>query len=200
MDDSTIIGFMNIESLRAHLPHLMQDEQFLKCDVIGLAETWLYTGEELPTAPFESHYINNGRGKGLATLTRHHLNLIESIKKNLYSMMKIQIENKFIIFVYISKTANPTEYINDIETLLQNTDNFPTVLIGDVNWHYKQQSHPMKKYMLDKNYEQLVQKPTHDDGNIIDHVYINQLMKDMNVQIFQKPVIYSDHYALFMKI
>ena len=195
-----MIGFINIESFRPHLPHLMQDEQFLKCAIIGLAETWLYPGEELDTSPYQNHYISDGRGKGLATLTKHHPTLIEPVKKDHYSMMKIQIDNKFIIFVYISKTANHSEYINDIERLLQNTDNFPTVLIGDVNWHYKQQSHPMKKYMLDKNFEQLVQKPTHDDGNIIDHVYINQLMKDMNVQIFQKPVIYSDHYALFMKI
>ena len=82
----------------------------------------------------------------------------------------------------------------------QDTSEIPTVLIGDVNWHYMQQFHPMKKFMKERNFMQLIEKPTHIDGNTIDHVYINPKMKDLNVEIFQKPVPYSDHYALFLKI
>ena len=62
------------------------------------------------------------------------------------------------------------------------------------------QFHPMKKFMKERNLMQLIEKPTHIDGNIIDHVYINPKMEDLNVEIFQKPVPYSDHYALFLKI
>ena len=54
--------------------------------------------------------------------------------------------------------------------------------------------------MKERNLLQLIEKPTHINGNIIDHVYINPKMEDLNVEIFQKPVPYSDHYALFLKI
>ena len=72
--------------------------------------------------------------------------------------------------------------------------------IGFVNWHFPQQSHPMKKFMQDNYFEQLIENPTHIGGNIIDHVYVNSQMKELNVQILQKPVPYSDHYALYVKI
>ena len=72
--------------------------------------------------------------------------------------------------------------------------------IDDVNRHFSQQSHHMKKFMQDNNFEQLIKNTTHIGGNIIDHVYVNSQMKELNVQIFQKPVPYSDYYALYVKI
>ena len=118
-DASFIVGFINISSLRAHHAHFMQDNDFMNCKVIGLAETWLYPGEEIDTIPYEGHFINTGRGKGLATLTKDHVQQIEIIKKVEYSMMKIKVENMSIIFVYISKTASPSEYLKDVDGLLQ---------------------------------------------------------------------------------
>ena len=58
----------------------------------------------------------------------------------------------------------------------------------------------MKKFMQANNFEQLIKNPTHIGGNIIDHAYVNSQMKELNVQILQKPVPYSDHYALYVKI
>ena len=112
-------------------------------------------------------------------------------------MIKLQINNKNIIFVYISKEARPEEYLKDIEILI-GTSNSPTILIGDVNWNFFKSS-KMKKFMEDKNFTQLIQNPTHED-NLIDHVYINQQMQDLNVQTHQCPIYYSDHHALFIKI
>ena len=199
-DASCLIGFVNIESLRAHQIHLRRDQEFLQCDIFALAETWLYPGEEIKIPSNASHFLSNGRGKGLASFTKGHSNMMETIQKDDYSMMKMQLGNKFFIFVYISKTANSSEYIHDIDALLKNTSNSPTALIGDVNWHFSQLSHPMKKFMQDNYFEQLIENPTHIGGNIIDHVYVNPQMKDLNVKILQKPVPYSDHYALYVKI
>ena len=196
-DANFLIGFVNIRSLRLHLPHLMQDEDFMQCDAIGLAETWLHPGENFEATPYFTHSINNGRGKGLASLTKNQPDLIDDIDKELYSMIKLQINNKNIIFVYISKEARPEEYLKDIEILI-GTSNSPTILIGDVNWNFFKSS-KMKKFMEDKNFTQLIQNPTHED-NLIDHVYINQQMQDFNVQTHQCPIYYSDHHALFIKI
>ena len=118
-DASFIVGFVNISSLRAHYAHLMQDNDFINCKVIGLAETWLHPGEKIHTIPYEGHFISTGRGKGLATLTKDHAEQIEKIKNVEYSMMKIKVENMCIIFVYISKTATHSGYLKDVDGLLQ---------------------------------------------------------------------------------
>ena len=199
-DASCLIGFVNIESLRAHQIHLRRDQEFKQCDIFAVAETWLYPGEHIEMPSNASHLLSNGRG-GLASFSKGHSKMMETIQKDDYSMMKMELDNKNFIFVYISKTANSSEYIHDIDALLKNTSNSPTALIGDVNWHFAQQSqHPMKKFMQDNKFEQLIEKPTHIGGNIIDHVYVNPQMKDLNVQTLQKPVPYSDHYALYLKI
>ena len=197
---SCIIGFLNVESLRAHQVHLRKEQEFLQSDIFVAAETWLYPGEKIEIPSHASHLLSNGRGKGLASFTKGHSKMIETIEKDEYSMMKMELDKKFFIFMYISKNAKSSEYIHDIDALLKNTSNSPTALIGDVNWNYAQKSHPMKKFMQDNKFEQIIEKPTHIGGNIIDHVYVNPKMKDLSVQILQKPVPFSDHYALYLKI
>ena len=194
-----MIGFVNIRSLRLHLPHLMQDEEFLQCDVIGLAETWLYPGEKFEAAPYFTHSINNGRGKGVASLTKDKPMIIMDIDKELYSMIKLKVGGKNIIYVYISKDATPEDYMKDIDNLIHDNSNEPTVLIGDLNWDFLKSSHKMKNYMENKKFMQLIQHPTHE-GHLIDQVYVNKPMQDMNIQTHQTPLYYSDHSALFVKI
>ena len=197
-DANFLVGFVNIRSLRLHLPHLIQDENFMQCDAIGMAETWLHPGEKFEAEPYFTQSINNGRGKGVASLTKDQPVDLLYVDRELYSMIQLQINSKNIIFVYISKEASPEEYLKDIETLIGNSNN-PTMLIGDVNWDFCKSSHKMKKFMEDKNFTQLIQHPTHE-GNLIDHVYINQQMQNLNVQTHQVPIYYSDHHALFVKI
>ena len=199
-DKSFLIGYINIRSLRPHLQLLLQEENMLQCDIIGLGETWLNSNDEVEVPSFFSACVNNGRGKGIASLTKEQPKMKEEINEQFYSMIKFQIGNKIIIFVYISKEANSGDYIKDIENLIANS-NYPTVLIGDVNWKATQQSHPMYKFMTSKNFTQLVQEPTHIHGNTIDHVYVNTPMKALNVQVYVEPLYYiSDHVALFVKI
>ena len=51
----------------------------------------------------------------------------------------------------------------------------------------------MKKFMLEKGFEQLIKKPTFDRGTLIDHVYANQSLIKLNVVAQQDPAYYSDH-------
>ena len=199
-DASFLIGYINIRSLKPHLQLLLQEQNMMQCDAIGLGETWLNQNDNLEVPPFFSTSVNNGRGKGVASLTKEQTKMKEVINEQFHSMIKLQMGNKIIIFVYISKEAISANYIKDIEKLIGNS-NYPTVLIGDVNWKGIQQSHPMNKFMTSKNFTQLIQEPTHIHGNTIDHVYVNPSMKDMNVQVYVDPLYYiSDHAALFVKI
>ena len=197
---SFLIGYINIRSLKPHLQLLLQEQNMMQCDAIGLGETWLDQNDKFEVPPFFSTSVNNGRGKGVASLTKEKPKLRQEISEQFYSMIKLQMGNNIIIFVYISKEALSRDYIRDIDTLIGNS-NCPTVLVGDVNWKAGQQSHPMHKYMTSKNFTQLIQEPTHIHGNTIDHVYVNPPMKDMNVQVYVDPIYYiCDHAALFVKI
>ena len=199
-DASFLIGYINIRSLKAHIQLLLQEQNMMQCDAIGLGETWLDPNDNLEVPPYFSTSVNNGRGKGVASITKQIPEMRQEINEEFYSMIKLQISKNIIIFVYISKEASSRDYIKDIDKLIGNS-NYPSVLIGDVNWNADQQSHPMHKFMSSKNFTQLIQEPTNIHGNTIDHVYVNLPMKNMNVQVFVDPLYYiSDHAALFVKI
>ena len=53
--------------------------------------------------------------------------------------------------------------------------------------------------MDSRNFKQLIKEPTHIEGHIIDHVYANEQMLNMGLEIYQKPVI-MDHDELFVRI
>ena len=104
----------------------------MQCDAIGLGETWLDPNDNLEVPPYFSTSVNNGRGKGVASLTKQIPEMRQEINEQFYSMIKLQISNNIIIFVYISKEASSRDYIKDIDKLIGNS-NYPSVLIGDVN-------------------------------------------------------------------
>ena len=77
---------------------------------------------------------------------------------------------------------------------------FRHVIISSCLCQYSDNNHLFKTFMESKNFKQLVEEPTHLEGHIIDHVYANQSMLKFRLNIFQKPVIFSDHDELFIRI
>ena len=68
------------------------------------------------------------------------------------------------------------------------TKNESTVVFGDFNLPTLTQLTP--------HYEQLITRPTFDQGSLIDHLYTNFLIDDH----FQHSVIFSDHDAISFSI
>ena len=55
-DNATfLIGYVNVRSMGLHLEDVMQDEELMKCDIIGLGETWL--NEPMEVTPFYGNFI-----------------------------------------------------------------------------------------------------------------------------------------------
>ena len=46
---------------------------------------------------------------------------------------------------------------------------------------------------MEKGFHQLVQNPTHERGGLIDHVYVNEPLRSMNVTVHRDCAFYSDH-------
>ena len=54
--------------------------------------------------------------------------------------------------------------------------------------------------MEQKNFVQLVEKPTHRCGGLIDHIYVNQLLMLDKPFYSQSSVMYSDHDKVILHI
>ena len=160
---------------------------------------------------FIGYFANNVERKGLASFYKEQPIFKNRVIQPTYTLIRMIVivpRNKGkdpfdeliqIIFTYIHGSAKYEEYIRHIDKWINEPPYYPTAIIGDMNWHYPT-IHPMKRYMLNNGFQQLIEKPTHDEGHTLDHIYVNAKLTDMKIEIFQKPVHFSDHDVVFLKL
>ncbi len=74
-------------------------------------------------------------------------------------------------------------------------------IIGDVNLDYNEkQNHQFIKYLEERNFKQIIKKPTHEKGGLIDHIYINKSLQEKKSFSSQRSVYYSDHDCITLHI
>ena len=74
-------------------------------------------------------------------------------------------------------------------------------ILGDMNWKYDCEKTEMKDYLENTlEFKQIVNVPTHDQGHIIDHIYINQKLIQEKPTFCSEPVYYSDHDIIQLKV
>ena len=150
---------------------------------------------------FSGYFANNFERKGLASFYKTPPDHLEKVVMPTYTLIKMQVhfcQRIQIIYAYLHDSAKFDDYIRPIRSWTDNCE-YPTAVIGDMNFHYPE-NHQMKTYMENNGFEQLIKKPTHDMGHILDHIYVNDYLSDMGVEIFQKPVHFTDHDVIFLKI
>ena len=201
-DPYLMIGYVNIQKFKPHYEYIFHDVQIKSCDVIGIGETWIKQNEQIPPLPpqYEGNFINDNDGKGLAALYEkgNKPTMVEGrLKKGCYSMMKLEIRRINIIFLYISGEVSFDKYSFDLMKLIESDK--PMAILGDVNWHYLN-NHAMKDFMSKSGFKQLSIYPTHRRGRILDHIYVNELLAGFQVEVHQKPLHYTDHDFMFLKI
>lgn len=135
-----------------------------------------------------------GKGKGLAA---YHKGAVVKCKTSAegLSAIKLNIQTIEIIFLYLSSN---TEW-KGIKALLESwiSPSVPTLIMGDMNWHWTQDSkHPMKTFLHGKGLKQLMKHPTHDQGHCLDHIYMNDSLEQLEPQIETQSPYYSDHDIL----
>ena len=54
--------------------------------------------------------------------------------------------------------------------------------------------------MEKKGFQQLIHQPTYEEGSLIDHVYVNKCMKNLNVSVETFSVYFSDHDIITLYI
>ena len=194
-ESSTVIGSLNVRSLRAHLEDVVTDPFLMKCDIIGLCETWLHDGEEPEIPNFNGIFVNySGRGKGIAVFTRTPLDY-EVLKDDEASAVFVKQEKLDVLFLYLSKDFDWNTVCYFFNKVI--CPEKPTVIMGDVNWHYPDPVRPdeqaMKNYLQLRGFNQLIRRATHDKGRCIDHLYTSNHFSEEEVRVKQQSTYYSDH-------
>ena len=143
---------------------------------------------------FTAHFNNVGKGKGIVTYYREAtFKVTADVTKPAYQMSKINSHAMSIINVYQSSNA-PRTFIHDLESMIE--VNQLTYIVGDFNIDYmSQKDNCVIKKLYEIGFRQLVLRPTHMAGGLLDHIYTNASTD--NIMIQQQSPYFSDHDILF---
>ena len=103
-----------------------------------------------------------------------------------------------VIFLYLS---NKFDWLM-LKDLFQSWINPQkcVAVIGDVNIDFIDEDHQMFWFFKEYGFSQLIEKPTHIRGGLIDHIYVNKVLIQKNPFTSQRSVTYSDHDIIVLHI
>ena len=102
-----------------------------------------------------------------------------------------------IFCLYVSKGCDFWKLVESLKKYnFDGKDN--TCLIGDLNFDGSETNN-FTRYMSKLQYSQMINRATHLDGRILDHVYIKNTKKDW-VDIKHHYVFYSDHDGIIVSL
>ena len=100
-----------------------------------------------------------------------------------------------IIVIYRSQQGQQTELNNNLKQL-ENTEK-PQLIIGDFNFCYLNKSgNPTRSYLENMNFSQLVTRPTHIEGNLLDQAYLRDSNGMLEITAETQSKYYSDHKGI----
>ena len=186
--NSVKIVSLNIQSLPANILNLRADPTVLKGDIICLQETWLNKAQGIPKLTDEYHprAIGEGQGKGVAVYIRDNwfkcLNR-EPICKVLDFAWCMKLDFKALDVINVYRSPNQSyshrypDFVRMVQSLLNPSNEKPTVVCGDFNFDFYKEPHNPLRVMLEKRgFSQIVTDPTTIHGNCIDHVYVHGVL------------------------
>ena len=196
-ENSVLVGYLNVQSLPAHFEDFKCLLGVQKLDLVVLGETWLHPGQKYELDGWESTFENGGKGKGLAVYSRFGKSTTVSHTEEKVSVAKVTNRGIDYIFLYLSKGFEWILVHQILEDLIDSVQ--PTVVMGDVNWDWNSNK-PMKSYFLKRGFSQEIDSPTHEDGNILDHLYLSKPFEKMTFEVKQQSVHFSDHDLITLYI
>ena len=195
--------FMNVRSLKKHWKDIEIDPEFNQCKLLGLSETWLNKDESIglqsfPVAEFE----NAGNVRGTAVFAKDLFLKVKKESGTTFSLISVDMSFCVgvlrVINVYLSQKADYHDFLYKLRPEL--SKDIPTILIGDMNFHYSEGKHVVKDYLEDTGFKQMIHKATHDDGNTIDHLYVYPRDLLADGAIYLKTLYFSDHDAICIRV
>ena len=197
------ISSLNCRSLKKHYQDIKADSLLLKSDLISLQETWLDENtylEDLYLPNFTLKVVSYGRGKGIATYFRTAIfTHKEDVKDSDIQLSKLTSNDFDVIVLYRSSSAKFDNLKKKLAILIDLQR--PTLIIGDFNFcFFSKDTNCTKQYLSYHNFKQLIEEPTHIEGNLIDHAYLRDISGVLQTKSELHSKYYSDHRGLAIMI
>ena len=193
---------LNISSLRKHHVDLERRFENKSIDCICLQETWLPENDDANLYKIREmipHLNSVGRGRGIATYCSEEFILRgEFVCEQNCQLIKVRSDDCDIINVYRSQDCSVSVMKEKIEFVFDPL--MPTIMCGDTNIDITQENGGnFVDFMRKLGLRQLVVKPTHERGGLIDHVYVTEDLFE-KVSVTQKGVYFSDHDLITIRL
>lgn len=202
--ESTLkIAALNVRSLKCHFKDVLVDNCLLKSDILAFSETWFpkqnFQAPELQG--YQGHHVMSGKGGGVSLYIKEELNFLSSpvnINLDHLQIIKAEFSTFTLIVVYRSPSRNSHSELADLLCELIPSKG-SVMIMGDINIHPKEKNDHYTRFnerMANNGFSQIIDKPTHKDGHILDHCYLRDV--EIAEWRFHHPY-YSDHDAICVR-
>ena len=169
---------------------MKNDDIFQNADIISLNETHLGHSDTLTPNMmgiskdmFIDRCDHNNRGGGVALIVNTNLHPKQIRMNTILEIVVLEISEPIqmsVISVYRPPSTPVDVFMNHMLEIIAQFQHVPTCIVGDFNEDVSITSNMHCCTMLRlQDFQQMVNKPTHDSGTIIDHIYVSQTVNTM---------------------
>ena len=138
---------------------------------------------------------HNNRGSGVALMINTNLNPKHIRMQTILEIVVVEISAPMqiiVISVYRPPSTPIDVFINGMLEVIAQFQNVPISVVGDLNEDVSITSNACCCTMFKlQGLQQMIKKPTHDSGTIIDHVYVSHTLNTIQTDVTD--CYYSDH-------
>ena len=148
---------------------------------------------------FKLSLVPGCRGKGVALYIKE--DIYKRSVKDIVSVSEENVQAIIVIFnsfllagVYVPPKADMKQVVPSLQLEKYTEKSEKCLILGDFNFDWTQENHPIRTHMTSLNYEQVMKYPTHYAGNVLDHIYKRgefEILKHKRLLAH-----YTDHFAV----
>ena len=144
---------------------------------------------------FIVHCDHNNMGGGVVLIVTTNLNPKQIRMNTILDIVAVQISEPIqmiVISVYRPPSTPIDVFMNNMLDIIAQFQNVPTYIVSDFNEDVSITPNTCCCTMFRLHgFQQMISKPTHDSGTIIDHVYVSHTLNIMQTDVTD--CYYSDH-------
>ena len=200
---------INIGNFKTKIADIKNDDIFQNADIIALNETHLQHCDTLTPDMialnqdrFIVHCDHNNKGGGVALIVNTNLNPKEIRMNTVLEIVVVEISEPIqmvVISVYRPPSIPIDVFMDNMLDIIAQFQNVPTCIVGDI---YEDVSITSNTYCCTmfrlQGFQQIISKPMHDRGTIIDHVYVSHTLNTIKTDVTN--CYYSDHDCILCVI
>ena len=200
---------LNIGNLKRKMEDIKDDDMLKNSHIISLNEIHLGHSDILTHDMMGIskdvlivHCDHNNKGCGVSLIVNKNLNLKQIRMNTILEIVAVKISEPIqmiVVSAYRPPSIPINVFMNHMLEIIAQFQHVPTCIVGDFNEDVSIISNTCCCAMFrSQAFKQMISKPTHDSGTIIDHVYVSQTINTMQTDVTDS--YYSDHYFILYVI